>query len=74
MILPLLLATLSPNYSVVSEPTPSVQICVEMESHMRHAVDHGIIHKDQANLILARCLINYSTGPGTHYIEGTTLL
>ena len=69
MILPLLLATLSPNYSLLPEPTPSWQLCEEMEHDILQAVEHDIITEDQAHQILLRCLVNYSTGPNPHYVD-----
>ena len=67
MIIPFLIATVTPQYHLLSEPTPSWHICEEMEHDIYQAVEHDIITEDQANKILMRCLINYSTGPNPHY-------
>ena len=66
MIIPLLLA--------IAQPSPSIQLCVEMTPHLYHAVEQEIINQEQAELILARCIVNYSTGPNPHYPDEVTTL
>ena len=67
---PLLLAFVQPNADLIQvhEPTPSYSICYEMEYDIYQAVEFGIITKNQANEILLRCVVNYSTGPNAPHV------
>ena len=67
MIIPLLLATANPDYYLLPPPTPSWHICEEMAHDIQQAVEFEIINQEQADKILLRCLVNYSTGPNDHY-------
>lgn len=71
-MIPLLLAFVSPNpdYLIHNNPTPSYHLCEEMSHDIDQAVEFDIITEEQANAILLRCLINYSTGPnGPHVLS-----
>lgn len=48
------------------DPAPAAQICEEMSHDIRQGVEFGIITEKQANKILLRCLINYSSGPSPY--------
>ena len=65
----LLLAFTGPDIDYLRShgPAPSYHICEEMEHDINQAVEFDIITERQANEILLRCLINYSTGPNPHY-------
>lgn len=66
LFLSLNLASASP---LLAQPEPSYTICQEMEHDIYQGVEFGIINQQQADALLIRCLINYSTGPnGPHVL------
>lgn len=67
MIIPILIASLSSPTMIIDDPKPSYQICEEMDYELRQGVEFDIITDDQADALTLRCLINYSSGPSTHY-------
>ena len=76
MIPLLLVARLVPHLSItqpntdllLSHPEPSHQICMDMEHDIYQGVEFGIITQDQADELLLRCVINYSSQPGTYNV------
>ena len=68
-MIPLLLAFSEPNPEfLLTHPQPSYQICQEMEHDINQGVQFGIISQDQADALILRCVINYSTGPNAPHV------
>lgn len=67
MFIPILIASLSSPTMMIDDPKPSYSICEEMSYELVQGVEFDIITKDQADELTLRCLINYSSGPSTHY-------
>ena len=53
---------------VTHEPHPSYMLCEEMEHDIYEGVEFGIISQDQADALMLRCIINYSSGPNAPHI------
>lgn len=67
MFIPILLASLASPTVFIDDSRPSYMICEEMDYELRQGVEFDIITDDQADALTLRCLINYSSGPSTHY-------
>ena len=69
-MLPILLAFVEPNpqFLLTPNPTPSIQLCFEMEHDINQGVEFGIITQDQADALIMRCVVNYSTGPNAPHV------
>ena len=69
-MIPLLLALTQPNPSLLqpTEPQPSYVLCQEMEHDVYQGVEFGVITQQQADDLIIRCLINYSTGPSAPHV------
>ena len=68
-MLPLLLAFTSPDLPPVThDPQPSYAVCLEIEHDIYQGVEFGIISQDQADALIQRCIINYSSGPNAPHI------
>ena len=63
-----LLASTSPIHSL-AQPKPSYSICQDMEHDIYQGVEFGIISQDQADQLMIRCLINYSSGPNAPHVQ-----
>ena len=69
-MIPFLIAFIEPDrdFLLTHPPEPSYQICLEMEYDIYQGAEFGIITKDQADALLLRCLVNYSTGPNAPHV------
>ena len=64
MLLSLLLTAASVDGDYLRRhPLPAYHLCEEMEHDVYQGVEFGIITDKQANALLMRCLINYSSLP-----------
>ena len=69
-MIPFLLALTEPDPAFLHQldPKPSFAICFEMEHELFQGVEFNIITEEQANKLIERCLVNYSTGPNAPHI------
>ena len=68
-MIPFILAFTEPNPDyLLAHPEPSSILCEEMKYDIYQGVESGIITKDQADELILKCVLNYSTGPNAPHV------